>query len=376
MIWLITIFILILVPGLLIQDINTNDIRKRQYLMVVFSAMTIIAGFRATSVGIDSENYAYSFSYIYENGIEGVSNLTYKYELGYLVLTYLLSRIYSLPALLFLTIACTTYGLFARTIYKYSKDVVMSSFLFAIYFFPSTMNTMRQYLALSIILAAIPFIEKKKPINYLLVILLASTFHNTAILFAVFVVFALKKIHISTKVVAIASIVSIASLYFFDQLLSLFLRYFNQYERFMSSIKYSGQSSIDYFWITFYIVVALIYYFYAKNNENKYKVNDTKESEEKNSSIEIDNLFCILFIISIVCMVFSSHLWIATRINSYFRFSMCFIFPICAKYINEYLKRYRIFFNIWFYAFFSYLGYYMLLTDGHRILPYLFFWDK
>lgn len=376
MIWLITIIILSLLPGMFLQDINTNNVRKRQYLIIVFSAMSILAGFRAASVGIDSENYAYSFSFIHDNGIEGVVSLTYKYEWGYLILTYLLSRICSLPNLLFLTIACITYGLFARTIYKYSKNVIMSSFLFAIFFFPSTMNTMRQYLALAIFLAAIPHIEKKQPIKFLLIILLASTIHYTAIMFVIFVIFTFKKIHISTMVVAIASIFSIVSLYFFEQLLSLFLHYFNQYERFMSSTKYSAQSSIDYFWIAFYIIAALIYYYYTKINENNCKAKKSEESAENLRDIEIDNLFCILFIISIVCMVFSSYLWISTRINSYFRFSICFIFPLSAKYVNDYLKRYRVFFNIWFYAFFSYLGYYMFTIDGHRILPYLFFWDK
>ena len=77
---------------------------------------------------------------------------------------------------------------------------------------------------------------------------------------------------------------------------------------------------------------------------------------------------------SIVCMIFSGKLWIATRINSYFRFSICLILPVVMKAVDKIVGKFCVFTHAVFYLIFGYIGYSMFLTDGHKLLPYIFVW--
>lgn len=360
------------VLALAIRRKSNSDYYKKVLLIIMFGAMTIIAGFRGVSVGIDTMNYSLMYTSIREGGFAALSQLSVQYEWGFLLLAYLLSRLFSSSVALFFTCALVINGLFARTFYKYSKDVALSTFLFIIWFFPSTMNTMRQYMALAIVLFALQYIEKKEPLKYLLVVLIAMSIHTTASIFFVLVIFTFKKMRVNIKTIMISAIASMVALNFFDFILNIFFKYFSQYERFMSSTKYTSQSSVSVGWILFYILTAAVFAY-------------TIYREEKQSTEEIDvdmtfsifdteNLFCILYIISIVCMIFSGRLWIATRINSYFRFAICLIMPVVMKFIDQHIGRFRLFTYLGFYAIFGYLGHSMFLIDGHRLLPFLFFW--
>lgn len=338
----------------------------------MFGAMTIIAGFRGTSVGIDTMNYSLMYTKIREGGFTALFQLSKQYEWGFMILSYLLSRFFPSSVALFFTCALVINGLFAQTFYRYSKDVALSTFLYIIWFFPSTMNTMRQYMALAIVLFAFQYIESKELIKYILVILLAMSIHTTASIFFILTIFTFKKIYINIKTIIIVSIASVISLNFFDFILNIFFKYFSQYQRFMLSAKYTRQSDISLGWIIFYVLTAAVFAYAICREEKQYVINIDKDMTL--NIFDIENLFCILYIISIVCMIFSGKLWIATRINSYFRFAICIIMPVVMRFIDQYIGRFRVFTYVGFYAIFGYLGYSMFLIDGHRLLPFLFFW--
>lgn len=359
--------------ALAIRRKSNNDYYRKAFLIVMFGVMTVVAGFRGISVGFDTINYSHMYTQIREGGYSVLPQLSVQFEWGFLILAYLLSRVFTSPAVLFLTCASVINGIFAYTFYKHSKDVALSTFLFIIWFFPSTMNTMRQYMALAIVLFAFRYIEKKEPLKYMLVVLLAMSVHTTASIFLVLVIFTFKKIRIDIKTILISAVASVIALNFFDFILNTFFRYFSQYLRFMSSTKYTSQSSVSTGWIIFYVITAMIFAYAIYNAEKKDALIEADEAE--NRIYDIENLFCILYIISIACMVFSGKLWIATRINSYFRFSICFIMPVVMKHIDRYIGRFRLFTYVGFFAIFGYLGYSMFLIDGHRLLPYMFFWE-
>lgn len=82
-----------------------------------------------------------------------------------------------------LLIACISGISIMYTLYKYSIDFGMSFFLFiASTQFSWLVNGMRQFVAVCLIFAAIPLLLEKKWWRYILVVLLASTIHGTAII--------------------------------------------------------------------------------------------------------------------------------------------------------------------------------------------------
>lgn len=102
-----------------------------------------------------------------------VFNLIIKTVLGpnETVFRFVLAAVHSVPLVLILR--------------KYSEDYVFSVFLFVAfgYHLAWMMNGMRQFLAVSIIFAATPWIIKQDTVKSILCILLAATCHKTALIF-------------------------------------------------------------------------------------------------------------------------------------------------------------------------------------------------
>ncbi|WP_419725272.1 EpsG family protein [Terrisporobacter petrolearius] len=69
------------------------------------------------------------------------------------------------------------------SLYKYSCNYGLSVFLFMVSCqFTWLFNGMRQFLVASILFACTPFILKKKPIPYIIIVLILSTFHKSALI--------------------------------------------------------------------------------------------------------------------------------------------------------------------------------------------------
>lgn len=107
-----------------------------------------------------------------------------------------------------LFIACISGIAVMYTLYRYSIDFGMSFFLFiASTQFTWLLNGMRQFIAVAVIFAAIPFMMKKKWWQYALLVILASTIHGTAlIMLPVYFVARLKPF--SLKIIIISIIIA------------------------------------------------------------------------------------------------------------------------------------------------------------------------
>lgn len=366
-----------LIFGLVLGNVNICARNKKIYLIIMFSLMAVISGFRANTVGIDTTNYEFSYLYIRDNGWEGLQFLSYQFEKGYLFITYFLSRFFASPSALFLFMSFFICASFGKAFYKYSDDVVLSTALFIILFFASTMNTMRQYMALAILLNSISLLLEKKAIKYAIMVIVASLIHNTAILFMIFIFFAFPKLHFDRKSTSIVAIIVLILANFFETILTLFLTYFSQYERFLTSSKYAAESDLNVALMICYIVIAVIYIIAIRETEkNRLLLNKISDNNhEKFSLYNAKYFFCIIYLISILCTFFSSQLWIVTRMNSYFRFSICFIIPVVINYLNVYFGHFKIFVYLILYIILIYLGYNMFIIDSHEILPFSFIWE-
>ncbi len=149
------------------------------FLCVASAVMVAFSTVRGLSVGIDYKDYLAYFQQVCENGFSyAMSGAKFPMEPGYRLLNYLISLVSDQQLVFAFVIALISVGLRAVFVYRYSSSVWMSYFLFVAYgFFGYTLCTIRNEIAIGIFLFALPFLQKKKFVPYLLICLLAATFH-------------------------------------------------------------------------------------------------------------------------------------------------------------------------------------------------------
>ena len=154
---------------------------KVVYIGVAF-ALFFLATYRSLGVGTDSEAY-YTIYYQYANNDAYVAaSDNYKTaEFIWLAMLRYFRNADNYRGLLVMLAALNAIPLF-YALKKQSKWPLFSVFLYiALYFYGNSLNTMRQYAAMSFLLLAIPFLKKGKNKYYLLLMLLATAIHMSAL---------------------------------------------------------------------------------------------------------------------------------------------------------------------------------------------------
>lgn len=177
----------IIIYALLIKD-------KKKFVILVGIQLFLILAMRDITMGVDMENYIGGYKYISQMNFDGlvsslrpsgVSELVYPYfyENGYTILNWIVSHIgIGFHGLL---VVCAGINIISVSyfIYKYSKNPWLSFVIFCTFgFFVYDFGILRQSLALSIILWAYIFADKRKLIPMVLAFLLAFSFHRAAII--------------------------------------------------------------------------------------------------------------------------------------------------------------------------------------------------
>lgn len=168
------------------------DVQKsrRLFCLIAFIIFSLLLALRHPSMGIDlgygtNHGYLVMFSYIKNMDWKQVfTSSVANYERGYIVFNKIIGIFFSdSQALLvisgFICIASISYQ-----VYKNSKLPLLS---FIIYLglpsFLLNFSGLRQAIAISITIFAFSFIQKKKPIPFVLIVILASFFHSSALVF-------------------------------------------------------------------------------------------------------------------------------------------------------------------------------------------------
>lgn len=163
---------------------NNQLIRKKtkNSIILIGIFLFIISAFRATSVGIDTSSYLWTFERL------GFSmpklSLSFFSEDGYTLLEYVCrgigvgfrgvivfgAAIYIFPVL--------------YLIYRYSENPYLSLFYFVtLDYYCFSMSGMRQSIAIGLCLIAFEMAQRKKLILFLALVGIAITFHSTAVVF-------------------------------------------------------------------------------------------------------------------------------------------------------------------------------------------------
>ena len=176
--------------------IGGSDTEKRQsaFFVVVSSFLLIlILGFRSEYNGLDLHNslgtgYFYFYDIINKDSfLEILQNFGKKkyanFEIGFVLFCKFIGTLCSNHQIMLFASALVSVVPVGYYIYKNSKNAWLSMMVYmALPFFgPAYFSAIRQGLAIGFVVYSYELIKRKKLIGFILVILLASTFHSSAI---------------------------------------------------------------------------------------------------------------------------------------------------------------------------------------------------
>lgn len=170
-------------------------------------------------------------------------------EMGFYIFTKLVSMVTAEYHVFLLVCNLLMVGCVFWVFYRYSVSWWMSSLLYVtLQFMPHSMNLLRQSLAASILFVGWGFLKKGKLIPYMLVVLLASTFHISALI--MIPAYFLLRLPYNRKVLAIYGGAILVAYAAFNPLLNFAVTYiFPQYAQYIDSSIYAAGNSFTFVYL-------------------------------------------------------------------------------------------------------------------------------
>lgn len=329
--------------------------KYNRYFAFFFSIIWIlILGLRHPSMGVDlrfgtTDGYLGGFIYIYHTGwLELLSYGFQNYEIGYIIFNKLLSYVSTNYQILLISCSAISIGIFSYSIYKNSRHIMLSFFiLIGLPCFMMNYSGLRQSIATAITFLSYEMIKERDLKKFIFIIIFASLFHYSAILFLI----AYPIYHIKLKkIVILFSLIIPAIVYIFKYPL------FSILSKILKNNAVIDNNNSFVLFLVFYMIYVFTVFF---GNNNK------EETGLRN-----------LFFIAVVCQAFSGVYNTAIRVGYYFMPYLVFLLPIIidrikCKNINSGYGIYTIILLC-----FSSFGLYSLYTTSWAMAnPYIFCWE-
>ncbi len=338
--------------------------KSKVYAIFIGTWLFCVAVLRNYTVGADTMTYLSRYVRLVAaewKDIFRLANLM-MFEPGYAIYNKLLGYISTNPRILLVTIAFVIVFLFSLYIYKESKMPWLSFFMFiSMGMFGESLSLIRQYVAVALILISYHAIKNNKLIEFVATVLLAATFHTSAlIILPMFWISKIKwnKLHFCLILGAAAFtfyIVKLPEFRFSDSLISFLARH-TTYARYFTRLSYGSSGGavgllIIYFSFLFFIILRLY-----------------------RSDMEERNMYIAFAMAAATLTIFSFITGISERLLPYF--ASMFIFSIPATIMNEQKGRIRIqYTSIICTALTIYYIAIICRADSFQVIPYEI-WDN
>lgn len=395
--------ILVVILGAILSRNNFTDKNKKIFLYSTGFILIFILTFRGITVGEDTGRYFEFYEQTKNISLEHLLNTDYRIDdVGYKIYNWIFSQINTPFWIILFINASISIVPVLLYIYKNAKDIIYSTYLYlALYFYAMNFNGMRQFMALGLFLLGLELLKKRKwyaTVSYILIILLASTIHKTALIFLVGVLFIIIKPHFK-NMIWIASLITIISiiLYIWPEIVynlisSIAPSYFERYayNPAHAGIYPIGKSVLlQIFSVILYISAVFIVKQY--NHKVEYIYNNSAnsvlsgKSHKKNNISFNENDIFTLFVSSIMVLIavaiyFVSRKFIPIwRFEGYFNTFLIILIPSIVHFFDDRLKlndRARKIFVIALYAIPFLYFIYLLVIGRQGIIPYEFFWSN
>lgn len=338
--------------ALFAKNLKADYVKKRFFLcMVSFVLLVMLFSLRHPSMGVDLQ---YGEPNGYLGQFQRISRLSFtelfstsilNYEIGFVIFNKLIS--YISTDVQFYLFACTFFAILPifYIIYKYSETPVFSFIIYlGLPVFLMLFSGMRQILAIGLCAFAIKFILGKKPIKFIITVVVATLFHYSAIVF--FIAYPIFYIKLDKKM-RILSLLLIALTFIFRKQLFVVLSKILKPE---ASITDNGAFSL----FAVFVIVYVYCFVFAKNDK-------------------IINGLLNIFLFACLAQAFGGIYSTAMRVGYYFMLNLVLLLPRVVKNIEDFKIKFLsyLFISVAFIAF----GLWSLYNSSWAMAyPYYFFW--
>lgn len=309
---------------ILVLTLHILKFNKNKGLIIIFICLFLVSAFRNYSVGVDTIQYYQYYTII--GNYSGWDYSHFRYEPGFFYLCKVLFIITSEPQmLLIITSAFINFSVY-YFIRKNSENYYLSALIYIIFnIYFSTMNTMREWLAISFILLAFSFLVNRKYLVFSLFILFAVCFHNAAwasLLLLPAAIFRKKKVLYLLLVIG-AFIIFIFYASFYEYISKLF-GYSDYNEKFTTS-NYYGALLV---FVESFVILLVIYLYLFLNGCF------TSIIENEKSSLLLS---CSIIYLCFLAAVMRVNLF--NRISGFFEIFIIITIPNLLTKVNNYRDR-------------------------------------
>ena len=363
------------------KNINKNDHRKKKFLYLAFGLMILIACLRSESVGRDlAGHYARNYGVIANlssgeiRAISGSSG----YGLGFIYFCKLLALVSDHPQWFIAVVSVIIYSYLGHFIYKYSSDVVMSTF---IVIFSCTyymyMNIIRQALAATIIMIGFEFLTSKKSrksryLIFTLCVLLATTFHLSALLCLVFILFDCLKFERRHIFLGIAGILLMYVSY--DKVYRLAVSLTGNSQRYAAHIVSETEGVGGWSYIVVVNIVLTFGAFLIGCYSLVWRPHHNKANVQKLEPIQNESMLLYLCLMAGIFRLLTTQMNIMNRVTYYYIPFVFILYPLGIKKSGRYKKILQLGVYSLYTFYFVYVSV-KLANDYYGTVPYAFFWQ-
>jgi len=273
---------------------------KKFFLAVSFILLFIISALRY-NVGTDYNSYVVWF-----NNITEITELN---DIGFNIIIMLIKLLNGHSQWMFVISSFLILFFVYKSCYENQKYYDLSLFLFiTLLFYFSSFNTLRQWIATAIIMYAIKYIEKKEFKKFFVLVLIASSFHLTALLM-LFMYFILNvKFKNKTRIITILSFFIFSKAIDWIKIITNITQMFFPlyYQRYIVPDSYLLTAKAGSFFPILLATVMFVFYIVFKKNV-------IKENNTEKYNFKI-NLCMVVLIFSIINTIGS----LFARVSAYF----------------------------------------------------------
>lgn len=340
---------LIFVLSFLLFGIANRRYRDTIFLFLIFIQLFVVSAMRY-EIGIDFINYRGIFRLV--RNVPNLSELVRlskvsTLELGYLLLNKTVGGVTKEPQWIFVITSFIILSFIFLSIKKYSSKVWLSVYLFCVGPYISSFNLVRQYIAVGILFFSYQYIKERKLKQYLLLMVLASTFHISALL--LIPLYFILNINLNKKNMFITIAISVLIVIFFKQIILIAqLFFYSYYTRGSFGMSKGNVNNLLIAFMYFFSTMLFRNDLLNKNKDNKFLINWS----------------FINFILSIISM----RLWIITRLMAYSGVFNVLLIPEVVCSIKN--KNTKIIIGLVFIILTLILHIYTLINPMNRLVPY------
>lgn len=308
------IMMVTLVSTVLISLLSRNMEERKKKVGAIFfiffvACILILVPALRTNIG---DTYVYVSSYRQMNGLTLQDIFTKFGDVGYYVLMYFLHKISSDPQIMIFVTSLVTQVCYFIFFYKYRSMIELEVFMYIAsgYYFV-TMNGIRQSLASAILLLGTKYIINRNFKKYLIVVLISSIFHQSALIMILIYFVSIEKAW-SKKMFIMVGVAAIGAMLFNELMPILFkLLQGSNYAHYEEVFESGLEEGANVLRVAVAFVPLLLAFLKRKKLEN------WKSS----------NVFINMAVVNFIFMIFSLQTWIFARFTIYFNPYNCVLLP-------------------------------------------------